>query len=487
MARGWAAGLVAVAVLLTVGVGNAEERKKLYVVAVSHLDTQWWWDIQKTIEDLIPATFAETFAQFEKYPDYNFSREGAFRYMLLREYYPDLYDELKGWVAQGRWAPAGSALEGGDVNIPSPESLVRQFLYGSCFFRKEFGVTGLDVFLPDCFGFGYALPSVAAHCGLKGFSTQKLAWGSAYGVPFDIGVWEGPDGGSVIAVLQAGNYIGQIKWDLSEHVQWVEECEAWFPDEGLKIGYHYFGIGDQGGPAPEESVEMLQESILGDRPVEVVSAFSDQLFLDLTPEQVSQLPRYEGELVLTTHGTGAYTSQAAMKRLNRRNELLGSAAEQAAVVGDWLGGSPYPADKLTDAWIRFLVHQFHDDITGTGIPEIYVYSWNDEFVALNRFSAVLTESAGAVARGLDTEVEGVPLVVYNPLAFQRQDVVEAVVRFPGPAPEYVRVFGPEGGGKSLLNYWMRGTALSRLRSSPQYLLRDMRCSTFGRRGRVGGC
>ena len=164
-----AAGLVAaVIVLVTSGRGTAEERK-LYVVAVSHLDTQWWWDIRKTITDLIPATFEETFQQFEEYPDYNFSWEGAFRYMLLREYYPELFDELKQWVSQGRWSPAGSVIEGGDVNIPSPESLMRQFLYGSSFFRNQFGTTGLDVFLPDCFGFGWALPSVAAHCGLLGF------------------------------------------------------------------------------------------------------------------------------------------------------------------------------------------------------------------------------------------------------------------------------------------------------------------------------
>ena len=438
------AGLAAaLAIVTSSGVGGAEERK-LYVVAVSHLDTQWWWDIQETITDHIPATFEETFKQLETYQDYNFSWEGAFRYMLLKEYYPDLYAELKEWVTAGRWAPAGSAIEGGDVNVPSPESLMRQFLYGSSFFRKEFGVTGLDVFLPDCFGFGYALPSVAAHCGLKGFSTQKLSWGSAQGMPFEIGVWEGPDGESVVAVLNPGSYIGSIKWDLSEHGQWGEECDAWFDQEQQRVGYRYFGIGDQGGPAPEQSVAKLQASIDGDGPVEVVSAFSDQFFRDLTPSHIAQLPHYQGELLLTTHGTGAYTSQAAMKRLNRRNELLGAAAEQAAVAAEWLGGSPYPAEKLTDAWIRFLVHQFHDDITGTGIPEIYAYSWNDEFIALNRFASVLTESAGAVARALDTAVEGVPLVVYNALAFKREDVVEAVVRYAGAVPDHVRVYGPKG-------------------------------------------
>jgi len=291
--------------------------KTLYVVAVSHLDTQWWWTIQETIESCIPATFAQTFEQFEKYPDYHFSWEGAFRYMLLREYYPTMYEKLKGYVADGRWSPAGSTMEGGDVNIPSPESLVRQFLYGNSFFEKEFGKTSVDVFLPDCFGFGYALPSVAAHCGIKGFSTQKLTWGSAIELPFSIGNWEGPDGNSLIAVLKPGSYIGTIDHDLSHDEELLAKCEAQFDDSGQRLGYHYFGTGDQGGAAPEKSVEWLQKSIEGDGPVHVVSTSSDQLYRDLTPEQVDSLPGYKGELLLTTHGSGAYTSEAAMKRFNR--------------------------------------------------------------------------------------------------------------------------------------------------------------------------
>jgi len=441
-----AVGLAAAAVVCWAVETRADEPadKTLYVVAVSHLDTQWWWTIQETIESCIPATFAQTFEQFEKYPDYHFSWEGAFRYMLLREYYPTMYEKLKGYVADGRWSPAGSTMEGGDVNIPSPESLVRQFLYGNSFFEKEFGKTSVDVFLPDCFGFGYALPSVAAHCGIKGFSTQKLTWGSAIELPFSIGNWEGPDGNSLIAVLKPGSYIGTIDHDLSHDEELLAKCEAQFDDSGQRLGYHYFGTGDQGGAAPEKSVEWLQKSIEGDGPVHVVSTSSDQLYRDLTPEQVDSLPGYKGELLLTTHGSGAYTSEAAMKRFNRKNELLGDAAERASVAADWLGGAPYPLEKLTDAWIRFIIKQFHDDLTGTGIPEIYVFSWNDEVIALNRFASALTDAVGAVARALDTEAEGRPLVVFNPLSADREDIVEATVRYPGEPPAAVRVYGPDG-------------------------------------------
>ena len=134
-----------------------------------------------------------------------------------------------------------------------------------------------------------------------------------------------------------------------------------------------------------------------------------------------------------------------MKRWNRMNEQLGDAAERAAVAADWLGGAIYPDEQLRDAWIRFLVHQFHDDLTGTSIPDAYLFSWNDEVLSLNRFASVLESSVGAVARALDTSwVKGIPVVVYNPLSIERTDVVEAGLTFPNPAPEHVRVFDPKG-------------------------------------------
>ncbi len=435
--------LLALALALSVPTA-ARAKDKVHVVAVSHLDTQWWWDIQTTIQECIPATFEGTFKQLDKYPDYVFSWEGANRYKLLKEYYPNLYSKLLGHVLLKRWFPAGSSLEGGDVNIPSPEALLRNFLYGNRWFEKELGSRSVDVFLPDCFGFGAALPTVAAHCGLKGFSTQKLAWGVAVDVPFEIGLWKGVDGSGLVSALNPGSYISEIDHDLSDDSAYLDECSTLVPGTESKVGYRYFGVGDQGGPAPEDSVAWLQESIESDGPIEVVSARSDQLFRDLTPEQVAALPSYQGELILTQHGTGAYTSQAVMKRLNRRNELLADAAERANAAAAWLGAIQYPAAKLTDAWERFLVHHFHDDLTGTGIPQIYQYSWNDEYLALNRLASALIHGVGGVASRLDTQVEGVPLVLFNPLSLSRTDAVEATVRFPDAAPEFVRVFDDYG-------------------------------------------
>lgn len=435
---------------------TAQPDRTLYVVGTAHLDTQWLWTIQTTIDEFIPNTLRHNFERLEKYPDYVFSFEGAFRYMLAKEYYPDEYSKLKEYVRQGRWAVCGSWVDAVDVNVPSPESLIRHVLYGNGYFQREFGKTSCDIFLPDCFGFGYALPSVAAHCGLKGFSTQKLTWGSSVGIPFErikladtegkehdvplgLGVWEGVNGQSIIASLNPGDYVGKIREDLSLNGEWRDRIDALGRASGAYVGYKYFGVGDQGGAPDDDSVGWLEKSIAGDGPIRVKSTPADQLYRDLTPEQIASLPRYKGELLMTRHGVGCYTSQAVMKRWNRKCEQLADAAERAAAIADWLGGATYPREKLNEAWIRFLWHQFHDDLTGTSIPEAYPFSWNDQLIAMNQFAEVLRNSVGAIARRLNTNVEGTPLIVFNPLSVAREDIVEAAVKFERSSPSAISV------------------------------------------------
>ncbi|HKG78150.1 MAG TPA: hypothetical protein VKA78_01995, partial [Pyrinomonadaceae bacterium] len=201
----------------------------LYVVAYAHLDTQWRWEYPRVINDYIPKTMHDNFALFEKYPNYVFNFSGANRYRMMKEYWPADYARVKQYVAAGRWFPAGSSMEESDVNVPSAESIFRQILYGNRFFQREFGKTSAEYMLPDCFGFPASLPSILAHAGVKGFSTQKLTWNSAApaggkgsieetprGIPFNVGYWLGTDGRGVIAALNPGSYGGQVREDISK-------------------------------------------------------------------------------------------------------------------------------------------------------------------------------------------------------------------------------------------------------------------------------
>ena len=201
----------------------------LYVVGYAHLDTEWRWEYPQVINEYLRKTMEENFTLFEKYPHYVFNFSGANRYRLMKEYYPAEFAKLTEYVRAGRWFPAGSSMEEGDVNVPSAEAIIRQILYGNEWFRKEFGKASAEYMLPDCFGFPASLPTILAHSGVKGFSTQKLTWGSSAdaggpesrertpeGTPFNVGAWVGPDGESVLAGLNPGSYSGGVYTDLSK-------------------------------------------------------------------------------------------------------------------------------------------------------------------------------------------------------------------------------------------------------------------------------
>ena len=487
---------------------DLSKQPTLYLVGYAHLDTEWRWDYPQTIREYLPKTLRENFQLLEKYPHYVFNFSGANRYRMIKEYYPADYERVKKHVAAGRWFPSGSSMEENDVNSPSAESVIRQILYGKQFFRREFGKTSAEYMLPDCFGFPASLPSILAHAGIKGFSTQKLSasWQPAphvggpdspqktpEGIPFNVGIWEGPDGRSVMAALNPGSYGGSVTYDLSKTppappapadatqrprplVDWPARIGVNGTATGLFADYMYYGTGDTGGSPTEASVKLADaiaakaktrippqvtprpgqggapvpppvpgpEVLVGDGPVKVISATSEQMFLDIKPAQTTKLPRYQGDLELINHSAGSITSQAYMKRWNRKNELLADAAERASVLADWLGGRPYPQKRLNDAWTLVMGGQFHDIIPGTSIPKAYEYAWNDEVLAMNQFAGVLSSAVESIATRLDTQVKGTPVIVYNPLNIARQDVVEAAVPFPGGLPKGVRVTGPDG-------------------------------------------
>ncbi len=478
----------------------------LYVVPYAHLDTQWRWEFPQVISEYLLKTMRVNFDYMDKYPHYVFNWSGSNRYRLMKEYYPADYARLKQYVSKGQWYPAGSSVEEGDVNLPSAESIFRQVLYGNTYFRKEFGKASAEYMLPDCFGFPASLPTILAHAGVKGFSTQKLsaAWQPApliggpnspeqtpEGIPFNVGIWKGPDGETILAALNPGSYGSQIHDDLSKtpppapapdpnsrrrrepEIDWPSRIQIDGKATGIFADYHYVGTGDIGGATNEESVKLLEamatmgeaalpgpDSVppntppgaapaaqtvkMGDGPVRVLSTAADQLFLDIKPDMQTRMPSYTGDLELINHSAGSLTSQAYHKRWNRKNELLADAAEKASIAALYLGARPYPQQRLTDAWTLLMGGQFHDTGAGTATPRAYEFAQNDDVIVSNQFADVLSDATQAVAASLDTQVTGTPIVVYNPLNISREDVVEATLPTSVANAKSIRVVGPDG-------------------------------------------
>ena len=345
----------------------------LYVVGYAHLDTEWRWEYPQVIQEYLSKTLRSNFALFEEYPHYIFNFTGANRYRLMKEYYPSDFERLKQYVAAGRWFPAGSSMEEGDVNSPNAESIFRQILYGNEFFRREFGTASEEYMLPDCFGFPASLPRILAHAGIKGFSTQKPSsnWQPAphvggldspektpEGIPFNVGIWEGTGGKTVIAALNPLSYTSEVTYDLSksppppappdpsltpqqnrfrarDQEDWVKRIDIGGQLTGIMADYHYVGTGDIGGSPGESSVRSMEAITtqsklslptqngtpvqMGDGPVHVIWSKADQMFLDILKCcKTDRLPRFKGDLELINHSAGSITSEAYQKRWMRK-------------------------------------------------------------------------------------------------------------------------------------------------------------------------
>jgi alpha-mannosidase len=497
----------------------------LFVVPYAHLDTQWRWEFPQSINEYLLKTMRVNFEYIDKYPHYVFNWTGANRYRLMKEYFPGDYARMKQYIAEGRWFPAGSSVEEGDVNLPSAEGIFRQILYGNTYFRDEFGKASYEYMLPDCFGFPASLPSILAHAGVKGFSTQKLSSGwqpsplvggpdspeeTPVGIPFNVGRWVGPDGKYVLAALNPGGYGSNVYTDLSKappppppppvltdaekakltpqqlrflqrprelEQNWVARIALDGMVTGIYADYKYVGTGDIGGATQESSVKLLEAIVtqsdtvlpnmprfgpgfgqgatpppaptgpvvkVGDGPIHVVESSADQMFNAITPDMATRMPEYKGDLELINHSAGSLTSQAYHKRWIIKNENLADAAEKASVAAEWMGGRPYPQKRLNDAWMLELAGHFHDTGAGTATPRAYEFAWNDDLIAANQFATVLTSASTSIASGLNSQGKGTPIVVFNSLNIERQDLVEANLNYPQGAPHAVRVTGPDG-------------------------------------------
>jgi len=467
--------------IFSLGLRAQEKEYKAYLVSTAHFDNQWNWDIRESIDDYLHRTMVQNFWLFEHFPNYIFNFESAQKYAWMKEYYPQEYAKVKQYIKAGRWNVVGSSWEANDTNIPSSESFFRNILLGQEFYKKEFGIKSNDIYLPDCFGFGYTLPTIAAHCGLIGFSTQKLQWrknvfygklpkantnvtfqrrgmmniDNKYKIPFPIGLWRGLDGSDIMAVLDAGGYGTSYYYDdISKNQRIINRAKQ----DPNKTAYSYYGVGDRGGSPTIPSVYSMEQSLKSDGPIQIINARGGQIYEDYYPfDKHPELPVFNGELTMDVHGVGCYTSQAALKLFNRRNEHLADAAERASAVAELLGGLTYPADALRENWQRLIWHQFHDDITGTSIPRAYTFSWNDHLIIQNRFADAITTAVGAIGRALNTNVNGTPLIVYNPMATNRKDIVKATIPMLIHSKN-IQVMSPKGQVPAQLISWQDGKA-----------------------------
>jgi alpha-mannosidase len=387
--------------------------------------------------EVVHNTFATVLQLMREFPDFTFTHSSAQTYAWMEEKYPQLFEEIRQRVHEGRWEPIGGMWVEPDLNMLDGESLVRQLLTGTRYFKDKFGVDIRTGWNPDSFGYNWQLPQIYKKSGIDFFVTQKIYWNDTTKFPHKLFWWEAPDGSRVLSYFphDYGNTIDAVRMarDLSEYA----------PAMGYPELMHLYGVGDHGGGPTRSMLENAQRWKREDAVYPRFFLGRAQDFFDALAQKAGSMtiPVWKDELYLEYH-RGVYTSQAATKRDNRRNEELLLNAEKFSALA-WLWGRAYPKEELNHAWRKLLFNQFHDVISGSAINAVYRDADRDHAEVRRIGNEVLQAAIADVGAHANTQGPGVPVLVLNPLSWQRTDVVEAEVQLPTHAPD-VEVRDPEG-------------------------------------------
>lgn len=369
------------------------------VVGHTHIDVAWLWRLKHTREKA-QRSFSTVLRLMELYDEYVFLQTQPQLYKYVKEDCPELYEKIKQKVAEGKWEPDGGMWVEADCNISSGEALVRQFLHGTRFVEQEFGKKCEYLWLPDVFGYSWALPQILKQCEIDTFMTTKISWNQFNTIPDDLFKWRGIDGSEVLTYfVDVPGENQDIETRFSTYNGMVTPHSvlgSWrkFKNKELsKDTLISYGYGDGGGGVNREMLELRRamDAIPGLPNVKTTKAGD---FFRKMHENVDNTDRYvhtwDGELYLEYH-RGTYTSQAYNKKTNRHLENKLAQTEWLSSLAYILGGN-YAQQDIHDSWECVLLHQFHDIIPGSSIHEVYADSHINYGVAEERTDRVREEA-----------------------------------------------------------------------------------------------
>ena len=354
---------------------NAANVPRLHAVANAHIDTAWLWPFRETVRK-VARSFANVLAVMDDDPDLVFASSQVQHLAWVQQRYPDLFARIKARVADGRWIVEGGTWVEPDGNMPSGESFARQFLQGQTWLRDHLGITATSFWLPDTFGYSAGLPQIARGAGCDTFITQKLSWNSINVFPYTTLLWEGIDGSRLLTHFPpADNYsCAVLPAELTK-------AGTKMAKQAVTEGLFLYGFGDGGG-GPTREMPARIDQLRDTEGLPRIEHSTVAAFFDAA--RTADPPLWSGELYLEYH-RGTLTSQAEIKQLHRRAEIVLREAEIWCTGATLQRSAPYPGTHLRDMWRELLVMQFHDVLPGTSIGWVH-----DE--ARDRLRAVIEQA-----------------------------------------------------------------------------------------------
>ncbi|XP_077372933.1 alpha-mannosidase 2C1 isoform X1 [Festucalex cinctus] len=392
---------------------NGQSQHNIHAMGHCHIDSAWLWPYEETIRKC-GRSWATVIRLMEKNPEFVFTCSQAQQFEWVQRWYPGLFSEIQHYVKAGQFVPVGGTWVEMDGNLPSGESMVRQFLEGQRYFEQEFGKRCKEFWLPDTFGYSAQLPQIMKGCGISNFLTQKLSWNLVNDFPHSTFFWEGLDGSKVLTHFPPGNcYTMMAK--VEDLVKTVKQNK----DKGrANHSAVLFGFGDGGGGPTQLMLDRLGRVQDTDGLPKVHMSSPDKLFSQLWADS-HLLCTWTGELFLEMHN-GTYTTQAQIKRGNRQCETLLHDVEMASSLAMCHNKTfQYPVVKLRELWRLLLLNQFHDVVPGSCI-EMVVED------ALRYYEDIKRAGAALLQDGLAALImsEGDATGVFNSLPWERLEVLQ---------------------------------------------------------------
>ena len=426
---------------LRAGLAQAGPPLDVDIVATghAHIDVAWLWTLGQTRRKS-GRTFHNVLRLMDQFPDYHFTQSQAQLYEYVQQDYPALFEAIRQRVTEGRWEPIGGTWVEMDCNISGPESLARQFLLGRTLFREHFGpdVESPVLWLPDVFGYNWALPQLIKQAGLEYFMTTKIGWNQYNRLPYDSFWWQGIDGTRVlthfICTPDGGHWVSTYNATVTPR-QVIGTWTTFQQKEHEQELLMAFGYGDGGGGPNREMLENAREMAAFPATPRVRQASAGEFFRNLEAKAGHRLPTWNGELYLEYH-RGTYTTQSRNKRANRKSEFLLHDAELLATVAALLDPAyQYPAESLRQAWKLVCLNQFHDIIPGSSIGPVYAES-QQQYAEVQEIGTAVRDAALSVI----ADALGSGWLVVNPTGFARDDLAF----WPGQLPSGQRLQREDG-------------------------------------------
>lgn len=406
-----------------------DSKAEVWCVGHTHIDVAWLWTLSVTKEKAL-RSFSSVLALMKEYPEYIFLSSQPQLYRYVQERMPEVFEQIRNRVREGRWEPEGGMWLEADCNLASGEALVRQILMGKRYFKNEFGVDNKILWLPDAFGFSAALPQIMKKSGMSYFMTTKLSWNEYDEMPYDTFEWEGIDGSKVLTHFISTpdpQYAMRSHFTTYNGKMTASQVKGtWdrYQQKGLNNKVlTCFGFGDGGGGPTREMLETQRRLSAGipGCPKTVMKP-AGEFFRTLEKEVEGNrfLPTWAGELYLEFH-RGTFTSMARNKKYNRKAEFLLENVEWVSSLNRALTHSGYPQKEINDAWTVLLRNQFHDILPGSAIKEVYDDSKREYEEIFAQGDSMLRGAASNLLSQINRS--GDSIVVLNPLGFESGDVV----------------------------------------------------------------